>query len=467
MAIIRYTNLEFDKEVSVQQRLIDTKERPEVTHKVRKLLFFLKREGVFKTVNKIKSKGGTFQLQKWETLVTVEKGDDLYVNFSTQTTKDPASFVLKNEFFKTEESFDIQEISEDQNFNQFIDSETPEVMALSLKETSQKEATSEKEGVFIYGLGDYSRVYIAPNIKSEKKLFCVDYNQPLTSHYKETFGYKNSGLLPKESYTALQNTERPLAIIATYHSDHTQIAKEIFETNPNAFIFIEKPPCVTKDDIKNLLALYEKGAQIEIGYNRRYIPLNKKIRDVFLKEQKVITISVKEILINDSHWYFWPNQGTRITGNLTHWIDLAIFWIDGAPVEINVLPSPSTDETIAVSILFSEGSLVNITVSDKGNSLRGVQERIEVRTKAETVSIEDYTTYKWTNESGAKSQNSKLIRDKGHDAMYKHLVKAYHNKEEINYTKQDVLKTATVTYLVSKMYREGIRNLKIAEQMQS
>jgi len=461
MDIVRYIEINIDKEISIDQRPLNDKGRPDVTHKIRKLLFFLIHEGLSKTYNKIRSKRGIFQPQRCETLLTVQKDGVLYANFSTQSTQDPASFVLKNEFFRTEKPYNLQEVDENQNFNQFLDSNTTEGISLSMKQVTGQKTIHEKEGVFIYGLGDYSRVYIAPNIKSEKKLFCVDYNQPLTSHYKETFGYKNSGLLPKESYTALQNTERPLAIIATYHSDHTQIAKEIFEMNPNTFIFIEKPPCVTKDDIKNLLALYEKGAQIEIGYNRRYIPLNKKIRDTFFKEQKVITISVKEILINDSHWYFWPNQGTRITGNLTHWIDLAIFWIDGAPVEINVLPSPSKDETIAVSILFSEGSLVNITVSDKGNSLRGVQERIEVRTKNQTVSITDYMSYKWVNENGKIIQRSKLIRDKGHDAMYQHLIKAYRRKEEINYTKKDFLISATLTHHISEMYSKGVRNSKL------
>lgn len=313
----------------------------------------------------------------------------------------------------------------------------------------------------MYGLGDYARVYIAPNIKTENKSFCLDYNYYLAKHYKENYKYQQFGLVPEESYSALEKTKTPLAIIATYHSDHTRIAKDIFDRNPSTFIFIEKPPCVTLDDIKTLSSLYDQGANIEIGYNRRFIPLNQKIRHAFYNQQKVITISVKEILITENHWYFWPNQGTRITGNLTHWLDLAVFWIKGEPVEINLMASPSKDETMAVSVLFSDGSLVNITVSDKGNSLRGVQENIEVRTKDETVSIQDYTRYSWTSNNGRKNTSKKSIRNKGHDAMYKHLVKAYHDKADVKYTKEDLLKSATLTYYVSEMYKGGIRNKKL------
>ena len=462
--IVRFNILQFDKLISVEQQLVDAKERPEVTNKLRKLVFFAQREGLVRTSKKILSKGGAFQLKKFQTIITVEVNEKLFVNFSTQTSENPLHFVVRNEFFETTSAITFLNISEDINFNQFIESTTDKSIKLPVSEYANQEISYAENGVFLYGLGDYARVYIAPNINAENKSFCVDYNHSLATHYKENYKYQQYGLVPEESYSALKKTKKPLAIIATYHSDHTRIAREIFERNPSAFIFVEKPPCVTLEDIQTLASLYDQGANLEIGYNRRFIPLNQKIRDTFYNQQKVITISVKEILITENHWYFWPNQGTRITGNLTHWLDLAVFWINGEPVEINLMASPSKDETMAVSVLFSDGSLVNITVSDKGNSLRGVQENIEVRTKDETVNIQDYTRYSWTSINGRKFTVNKSIRNKGHDAMYKHLVKTYHNKAEVKYTREDLLKSALTTFYVSKMYKEGIRNLNLYDK---
>ncbi len=460
--IVRFNNLQFDKLVSVEQQHLDAKERPEVTDKLRKILFFSQREGLLRTSKKILSKGDTFQFKKFQTIITLEWNGKLFVNYSTQTSENSEYFVVRNEFFATENSVTFQNISEKQDYNQFIKKPSDNSVKLPVSEYANQEVSYSETGVFLYGLGDYARVYIAPNIKTENKSYCVDYNHSLAEHYKENYKYGQFGLVPEESYSVLEKTKNPLAIIATYHSDHTRIAKEIFERNPSTFIFVEKPPCVTLDDIKTLTSLYDKGANLEIGYNRRFIPLNQKIRDAFYDQQKVITISVKEILITENHWYFWPNQGTRITGNLTHWLDLAVFWINGEPVEINMMASPSKDETMAISVLFSDGSLVNITVSDKGNSLRGVQENIEVRTKTETVSIQDYTRYSWTSNNGRKNTINKSIRNKGHDAMYKHLVKVYHNKAQVKYTKEDLLKSAMLTYYVSEMFTKDIRN-KILE----
>lgn len=49
--------------------------------------------------------------------------------------------------------------------------------------------------------------------------------------------------------------------------------------------------------------------------------------------------------------------------------------------------------------------------------------------------------------------------------MYKHLVKAYHNKAEVRYTKEDLKKSAMLTYYVSEMYKDGIRNMNLAEKI--
>src|SRR5690606_19551429 len=143
----------------------------------------------------------------------------------------------------------------------------------------KNEFSNYDQGVFIYGLGDYSRVYIAPKIKKTKKIFGVDYSYQLAALYKKKYHFENYGLVPQVSYHALKKTKNPLAIIASYHSDHTRIAKEIYNNNPNTFLFIEKPPCVTLEDLKTLLNLYHKKAKIEIGYNRRYIPINSWIKE--------------------------------------------------------------------------------------------------------------------------------------------------------------------------------------------
>jgi predicted dehydrogenase len=470
--ILKFRDLQIDKLLALEQEVIDQSDRPELNNKVRKLIFFLFREGIVRTLNKIKSKRSKeVQPSKRKTLIFVSVDEKIFVNFSTQTTDQSEFFIIKNQFFKVEKTFSIKDVKDETIFNQFDEKDSPafnnkpSVALITKQDTNFLPDDPEKlyKGIFIYGLGDYARVYIAPNIKNETKIYCVDYSYPLTTCYQKKYGYKNFGIIPEDSYTQLQNTESPLAIIATYHSDHTRIANEIFNLNPNTLIFIEKPPCVTLDDLKSLTALYDKGAKIEIGYNRRFIPLNQKLRELYFKEQKVISISIKEILINKSHWYLWNNQGTRITGNLTHWIDLCTFWIDGVPVEINLLNSG--EDSLAISILYSEGSLVNLIVSDKGNSLRGVQEHIEIRTENETCVINDYNSFVRILKNGKKTTQRFSRRIKGHDAMYKHLIRVYSGNSDVKYTRRDLEVTSLTTKYIADMYLQGIKNLNVDRKM--
>ncbi len=475
--ISRLETLDYDKLISVEQDEIkDVKDRPEAKNKLRKVWFFLFAEGFARTFSKIRSKRDTrLIISKYRTIVKISFNNKIYINNSIQTSKLSRNFVVKNKFFEMDDCYDHSFNNSDIAFNQFSGEDTyeesqkktvalPEKKIIPLKTTTP----SHKEGVFIYGLGDYSRVYIAQNIKNIKKICCIDYVSIYSDYYKNTYGYQYNGLVPQDSYDEISLVKKPLAIIATYHSDHARIAKEIFNINPNTLLFIEKPPCVTLDDISTLVNLYQKGAKIEIGYNRRFIPINQEIKRKLKNQKAVINISIKEILINDNHWYFWDNQGTRITGNLTHWIDICNFWLeDEIPIELNMIKSISKDETFSVSILYSNGSLANMTVSDKGNSLRGVQEKIEIRTEHETYFIDDYLKMYFIGQNGKKTFKNKIKRIKGHDEMYKHVVNLHHDKTNFSYGVEDLIKTALTTYHLSEMFEKNIKNLEIGDIIMS
>ena len=322
-----------------------------------------------------------------------------------------------------------------------------------------------QNGIFIYGLGDYSRVYITPHFKMITKICCVDYNSLLTEYYRKKYNFLHSKLIYKDTFSLVKNTDYPLIIIATYHSDHSRMALELFEKNPNAYIFIEKPPCVTYEDILILKSLFERRANLEIGFNRRYIPYNNLIKEKISGKRVVITMSIKEILINKNHWYLWKNQGTRITGNLVHWIDLSIFWIDSIPITINLLADNSKSDDLALSILFDNGSIVNITVSDEGNSLRGVQEFIEIRFDNETIIIEDYIKFTHIQSDGKKITKRKILRDKGHDQMYKKLMERYKDQQKGSYTLNDLIKTSIITLRASEMFLNGKKSIEIKDEV--
>lgn len=450
------------------------RDRPDFSNRYLKVLYFFRFEGIGSTMRKYLAHKNT--QRRYLTFLIIDFQSCKYVNISTQYQTDRNKFVIKNQFYKYLD-IDFANVENRQEyylngFNQFAGSNAYELFNLesssyiSLDELHQNlPQTKYNDGLLIYGLGGYVKMFIIHHFKKIAKVACIDYKAETAEDFKSKYGFQYSFITPESSYSLLSNIKQPIAIIATYHSDHASIAYQIFNSNPNAFIFIEKPPIVSLEDLDKLIELYNRGANIEIGFNRRFIKYSKYVRQMVRNKIVIVTCSIKEVIISPNHWYLWKNQGTRITGNAVHWFDLANFWIGSIPIEINLISNPNDQETSTISVLYKNGSLLNITVSDKGNSLRGVQEKIEIRYDDDTIFIDDFISLTHIKENGVKIKSLNFFRDKGHNAMYKNFIKIVANHKSSDYSVIDLIHTSVVTFYASSMLQNNIRNLRIEDEV--
>ena len=315
-----------------------------------------------------------------------------------------------------------------------------------------------KNELFIVGAGAYASSYILPNIKKLRFNTVVDLNGASAWNVARSFKFQAFDTSYKRAFEQLGYCKRPVVIIATYHSTHVDIAEEALMKNPQAFVFIEKPPVTSLGQLERLLRLRESGAFIEIGYNRRYSKIIRHAKSLVEKRQEPVSITcvVKELKLPQTHWYYWPSQGTRITGNLCHWIDLAQFIISKKPVSIlqaGPVGLPNGDEISAI-ILYEDGSKMTISSTDRGNSLRGVQEYIDIRSEDLTIKIDDFKTMS-VMENGHARKYRYLFRDKGHKRMYREFVKTVIRGHEPLYKDKDLLYSTAVYIQLTEMCRTG------------
>lgn len=81
--------------------------------------------------------------------------------------------------------------------------------------------------------------------------------------------------------------------------------------------------------------------------------------------------------IDDSHWYFAPEEGGRVLGNMCHWLDASISLLGREaffPCTIRPASRPGSRNDFALAIECSDGSLVSIAFSAKGHTFEGVRE---------------------------------------------------------------------------------------------
>jgi len=324
----------------------------------------------------------------------------------------------------------------------------------------QRPIDGKSSALFLAGAGTYPCAYALPAFSKAKIPFdtVIELNPARAALVARQFGFASADTDVARGLRHLAAYEAPVLVIATYHSTHMEIAELALSINPATRILIEKPPVATMDQLHRLARLRRGGAYIEIGYNRRHIPMTWRAREQLATQQGpvVMTCIAKIPRIPASHWYFWQAQGTRVTGNACHWIDLGRYFISAAPERV-VLFGPDAraeNDPISLVVCYADGSRLNVVVTDSGSSLRGVQEFIEVRRGDMTVTIDDYLRFQV--QAGTRRTVRRVItRDKGHDRMYARFVENIRAGRGVEYPDEDLIATSSQYLLASEALQNG------------
>ncbi len=328
-------------------------------------------------------------------------------------------------------------------------------------ETTQRDSPR----VVVVAAGDYTRTTIAPELsRAGMTLHTIVDLEPYRAEYmREKCGF---GRAMTDWREAISQPDADAVIVASYHDSHALIAAEALRQGKRAFV--EKPPVVTREDLDLLLeAASLPGAFLEVGYNRRYAPFTRRAKELMAGVAGATTMVcvVKEVGIPDGHWYRWTKEGTRITGNLCHWIDLCthLAGADRRAVEIN-LTAPADrrhpDEERGLNILFDDDSTATIIAASRGDATLGVQEFIEVRREDMTIRIDDFRRLTATR-NGRTLERLSGQRDKGHAAMYREAMRRIKNNEAARYTLAELRRSALLTITATEMAQSDVRRLRI------
>jgi predicted dehydrogenase len=319
----------------------------------------------------------------------------------------------------------------------------------------------------LLGCGAYPMAYTIPALRRARRRCVVDLNPCIAAEAARRFQFHSADTDCGRAIGSLRIDSNNAVVVATYHSTHAELVHRVFAADPNAKVLVEKPPVTLLDEAYDLASAIERGCFLEIGYNRRYAALTREAMRALAEVDGPTTMTclVKELRIPDSHWYYWPNQGTRVTGNLSHWFDLATLFIRSNPVDVHAAGQTLGDgDEVSATIVYADGSMCVIVASDRGSGLKGVQEWIEIRRAQTTVRINDFVELTVTDAAGERVTRTR-IRDKGHARMYREFERAVLTDGRPQYPVQDLLVSTLLYTTVTDMLRRGHphRNLPTSE----
>jgi predicted dehydrogenase len=325
--------------------------------------------------------------------------------------------------------------------------------------------------VALLGAGDYARTEIVPRLDGRFERHVVADREPqIAALAAETRGF---AFATTDAFEAIDlMPQSGVVFVATNHDSHAALAAAALGAGHR--VFLEKPPVVTHADLALLVeAIRDSGRMPEIGFNRRYNRLMVDVRRHLGGQPGPATVTsiVKEVALEPDHWYLWPNQGTRVTGNLCHWLDLGVFLVGGAATPTEVTASPAVnvaretaDEERVVSVGFDDGSLVSVVATGRGDDIRGVQELVDARRGRVTATLDDL--WKLTvRHDGVTRRDRTIFRDKGHGAMFAAATERLADGRQSPYPLRDLVIVSLIQIEASRLVRDGGTHASITESV--
>lgn len=211
--------------------------------------------------------------------------------------------------------------------------------------------------------------------------------------------------------------------IASNHASHTPYAAAALRRGLN--VYVEKPIAVSARQLDELLAAAaEPGSRIFAGYNR---PFSRAIRDlrqqVRIHPDQGITLGcfVSGHRIGPQHWYRRPEEGTRVCGNIGHWLDLMVhmFAWRGMPDRLDIslawADAAEPDDDVCIAIGSDRGDVVSLVLTSRTEPFEGINESINFQHGETIAKIDDFRRMTlWQNERLIKRRY--WPKDVGHGA---------------------------------------------------
>ena len=259
------------------------------------------------------------------------------------------------------------------------------------------------------GAGSYAQSHLLPNIpKSNDVLLKGVMTTTGTSSRSvaERYGFNFCTTSEKD---IIENTDINTVFIATRHDSHAHYVINALKAGKH--VFTEKPLCLNENELAQIVDLLN-GMTTEgfasnltsstgdtnqrvnestnqpilmVGYNRRFSPLIRQIKDEFGNGPMAMVYRVNAGAIPKESWIQDPEfGGGRIVGEVCHFVDTLTF-LAGSPV-VSVYAAAMSEpdnlnDTLNISLTFQNGSIGTISYLANGDKSLS-KERIEsIRTR--------------------------------------------------------------------------------------
>ena len=215
-------------------------------------------------------------------------------------------------------------------------------------------------------------------------------------------------------------------VIATRHDSHASLVQQALAAGKH--VFVEKPLCLTAEELTAIEAVHTGEQLLMVGFNRRFAPLLLDLQQQLarLSGPKAFVYTCNAGSIPADHWTQDPALGGgRLLGEACHFVDL-LRHLASNPIEDLHLHSAADSkpraDTFSLQLRFADGSIGTVHYFANG-SKSFPKERLEVFVAGKVLQLDNYRKLKSWGIPGFRTRRL-LTQDKGQQACCAAFLKA-------------------------------------------
>ena len=273
-------------------------------------------------------------------------------------------------------------------------------------------------GVALVGAGNLARWAHLPVLKGIRNVRLVAV-QSSVGYRGRTYGERFGAAYCTTDFDhILRDSDIDLVVITSRNQHHAEQALRSLRAGKH--VFVEKPMALTEAECKDLCAaVAESGRALTVGFNRRYAPDYRRLKDVVARRSgpAVINCRVNSPGIAGAYWMADPAIGGALLGEACHFVDLMYWLLEAEPVRVAAfsLPldrhHPVGQTNLAATYHFADGSIGTLTYCTVGSRTSG-GERVEVFAEGIGAMSEDFKRV--TVSTATRRSNRRWFAAKGY-----------------------------------------------------
>jgi polar amino acid transport system substrate-binding protein len=324
------------------------------------------------------------------------------------------------------------------------------------------------------GAGSYAQSHLLPNIPKNKNVCLkgvMTASGASSRSVAERYGFDFCTGNEKD---ILENEDINTVFIATRHDSHAEFVLKALKAGKH--VFVEKPLCLTEAELGQIAQLMTAVTPnnsssgnttqplddlttrptLMVGYNRRFSPLTRLVKDQFGEGPMAMIYRVNAGSIPADSWIHDAEiGGGRIIGEVCHFVDFLTFTNGSLPVSVYATAmndAHNLNDVLTVSLSYKNGSIGSISYFANGDKSLP-KERIEIFTNGCAAFLEDF--------------KSLTIHAHGKKKVRKHLSQNKGQKNEVRLFVDNILKHSEPPIPFHEIHNTSLVTFKVIESLRT